>query len=72
MTAVKTALLPVSPEEAFAGDGTETTPGDRNGYSVVEAEDLSAARALCEGHPFLSDGTARFSVEIFELAPIEM
>ena len=63
---------PFTSRTAVAGDGSEATPGDLNGYTLVEAADLPAARALCEGHPFLSDGTARFTVEIYELAPVEM
>jgi hypothetical protein len=40
---------------------------DLNGYSIVEAENLQAATALADGHPFLSDGNGKFSVEIYEL-----
>ena len=34
--------------------------------------DLDAAKAFCDGHPFLSDGRDVFSVEIYELVPVEM
>jgi Ser/Thr protein kinase RdoA (MazF antagonist) len=41
-----------------------------NGYSIVEADSLEAARAFTDGHPFLSEGKGRFTVEIFELVPM--
>ena len=55
---------------AVADDGTSGTPSDQNGYTIVEAESLDAARALTDGHPFLSEGKGRFSIEIFELVPM--
>jgi len=55
---------------AVADDGTSPAPGDLNGYSIVEADSLEAARGLVDNHPFLSEGKGRFSVEIFELVPM--
>jgi len=61
---------PFGARTALVDDGTESVPGDLNGYSIVEAEDLSAARALADNHPFLTEGKGRFSVEVFELVPM--
>ena len=61
---------PFGARTAVTGDGTAGTPSDQNGYSIVEADSLDAARDLTKGHPFLSDGTGRFSIEIFELVPM--
>ena len=55
---------------AIADDGGSPAPGDLNGYSIVEADDLAGARALADKHPFLSEGKGRFSVEVFELVPM--
>jgi len=63
---------PMADGHAVAGDGSTASASDLNGYSVVQAEDMDAALALLDGHPFLSDKTATFSVEVFELVPIEM
>ncbi len=63
---------PFGERGAVAGDGSSPKASDQNGYSIVEAENLDAARALVKGHPFLADGTKRFRVEIFELAPMPM
>ena len=40
------------------------------GYSIIEAVDMSAAKALVDGHPFLSGSTGDFAVEIHELMPV--
>jgi hypothetical protein len=63
---------PFGPRTAVSDDGSTGTASDQNGYSILEAENLDAARALTKGHPFLSEGKGRFSVEIFELAPVPM
>jgi hypothetical protein len=52
---------------AVAGDGSTKSASDLNGYTIVEAPDIGAAKALCGGNPFLDDGTANFAVEIYEL-----
>ena len=62
---------PFGERAAVRADGSAGTPSALNGYSIVEAADLEAAKALCEGHPFLSDGRDVFSVELFELVPVE-
>ncbi len=38
-----------------------------NGYTIVEAANMAAARDLTEDHPFLSDKTGAFSIEIYAL-----
>ena len=57
----------VGSSTAVAGDGSTKSASDLNGYTIVEAPDVSAAKALCGGNPFLDDGTANFAVEIYEL-----
>ena len=64
----------VDPGAPFAGgstavvaDGSTRSVSDLNGYTIVEAPDLDAAKNLVGGHPFLDDGTANFAVEIYEL-----
>ncbi len=61
---------PFGARTAVADDGTAPSPSDQNGYTIVEAGSLDGARALTEGHPFLSEGKGRFSIEIFELTPM--
>lgn len=72
MEKIGTALLdvgaPFAPSRtAVVDDGAATEVSDLNGYSIVEAENLPAAIALADGHPFLSDGNGKFTLEIFEL-----
>jgi hypothetical protein len=40
------------------------------GYTVVEANSLDEARVLCDGHPFLDEAPADFSVDVYELTPM--
>ena len=63
---------PLGSRSAVGDDGSSPEPSDQNGYSIVEADSLEAARALTKGHPFLGEGKGRFSIEIFELTPIPM
>ena len=63
---------PFAGRTALLGDGSTGAATDLNGYTVVEAADLEEATSLCAAHPFLSDGTRKFAVEIYELAPMEM
>lgn len=50
------------------GSGSGEKPVDANGYSVVEAADLAAAKALLNGHPHLKD--PKNSVDVLELMPV--
>jgi hypothetical protein len=48
-------------------------PGDAlpiTGYTLVEADSLDDARVLCDGHPFLDEAPADFSVDVYELTPM--
>jgi hypothetical protein len=63
---------PFGARMAVADDGTTPAPSELNGYTIVEADTLEAARALVEKHPFLSEGKGRFSIDIFELVPMAM
>jgi hypothetical protein len=70
MEKVGQALVDGSPFGASASvrdDGTEGTAGDLIGYTIVEADDLAAAKALTDGLPFLSNSDGKCAVEIFEL-----
>jgi hypothetical protein len=61
---------PFGERTAVSDDGTSPAPSDQNGYTIVEAGSLDGARALTDGHPFLSEGKGRFTVEIFERVPM--
>lgn len=64
------AGAPFGPRAAISDDGGSPAASDQNGYSIVEAGSLDAARAFTDGHPFLTEGKGRFTVEIFELMPM--
>jgi hypothetical protein len=61
---------PFGQRTAVSDDGTSPAPSDQNGYTIVEADSLDGARALTDGHPFLSEGKGRFTIEVFELVPM--
>jgi len=61
---------PFGQRTAVSDDGTSPAPGDLNGYTIVEADSVDGARALTGGHPFLSEGKGRFTIEVFELVPM--
>ena len=63
---------PFGPGTSIVDDGKERKPDELNGYSIVEAADLAAARGLAKAHPFLSEGKGRFSLEVYELMPVPM
>ncbi len=58
---------PFGASAAVRGDGSEGPAGELVGYSIVEADDLSAAKALTDGLPLLGDGERTSAVEIFEM-----
>lgn len=64
--------LPMANGRAVVDDGSAGTATDLNGYSIIQAENMDAAIALVDGHPFLSDHSGKFSVEVFELMPMPM
>ena len=76
MSRVGSALVdggaPFGERAAVADDGSSPAPGELNGSTIVEADSLAAARSLLDGHPFLSEGKGRFTVEVFELVPMAM
>jgi hypothetical protein len=61
---------PFGARVAIRDNGGDGTAGDVNGYTIVTADDLEAARALTDGHPFLARSEGRFSIDIFELLPM--
>lgn len=61
---------PFGTRASVRDDGTEGTAGDLIGYSIIEADDLAAAKALIDGLPFLSNSDGKCAVEIFELLPM--
>lgn len=55
---------------ALVDTGTEGPAGDLIGYTIVEADDLTEAKALTDGLPFLAGRDGECAVDIFELLPI--
>ena len=59
---------PMTPNgTALVDDGSTRDPAPLSGYSIIQANSLEDAKALTEGHPFLSKGQGNFSVDIYEL-----
>lgn len=61
---------PFGPGASLVDDGSTGMTIDLTGYSIVEADDLAAAQALADGHPFLSDSEGDFAIDIFEMMPV--
>jgi hypothetical protein len=61
---------PFGSSASVRNDGTEGTTGELTGFTIVEADDLTAAKTLTDGLPFLSDSDGMCAVEIFELLPM--
>src|SRR3989344_14958 len=55
---------------AVVDDGSTSNATLLSGYSIIQATDMEAARTLIADHPFLSDKTGKFSIEIHELLPV--
>ena len=74
MKSLGSALIdPGAPFRARASvvdNGGSREPADLNGYSIVEADDIEAARKFTEGHPHLIEGKGRFSIDFYELMPV--
>ena len=61
---------PFGASASVRDDGTEGPAGELIGYTIVEADELAAAKALTEGLPFLSGRDGKCAVEIFELRAV--
>jgi YCII-related domain len=61
---------PFGTSASVRDDGTEGTASDLTGYTIVEADNLAAAKALTDGLPFLAGNNGKCAVEIFELLPM--
>ncbi len=61
---------PFGPGISVVDDGTTAPPVSLSGYSIVEADDLTEAAGLADGHPYLSDHSGAYAIEIFELIPV--
>jgi hypothetical protein len=61
---------PFGASASVRDDGTEGPASGLIGYTIVEADDLAAAKALTDGLPFLSGSAGNCAVEIFELLPM--
>ena len=76
MGGVGTALTdigtPFGPSSSIVDDGSSGTAVSLAGYSIVEADDMAAARQLAEGHPYLSEGAGNFAVDLYEMMPLPL
>ncbi len=61
---------PFKPGASIKGDGADGKPTKLTGYTIVQAANMRSAKAMIKRHPFLSDGKAKFAIEIFELMPM--
>ena len=58
---------PFATSASVRDDGSEGTASELAGYSIVEAENLAAAKAFTDGLPFLAGHDGQHAIEIFEL-----
>ena len=60
---------PFGPSASVVDDGTERAADSASGYSVIEADSMAAAKALTTNHPYLSDGSGNYAIDIYEMMP---
>src|SRR6476620_1747123 len=58
---------PFGSSASVRDNGSEGQAGNLIGYTIVDADDLTAAKALTDGLPFLSGSDGTFAVEVFQL-----
>jgi hypothetical protein len=63
---------PFGPASSVVDDGSSGAPASLTGYSIIEAADMASARALCDTHPYLSEGEGAYAIDIYELMPVPM
>jgi hypothetical protein len=68
--ALKDIGTPFGPGSSVVDDGSSGSAASLTGYSIVEADDMDSARALCDGHPYLSEGAGKFAIDVYELMPV--
>ena len=61
---------PFGPGSSVIDDGSAGSAASLTGYSIVEADDMAGAEALADGHPYLSEGSGNFAVDIYELMQV--
>lgn len=61
---------PFGPGVSVVDDGSTGTAVSLTGFSIVEADDMDAARALTDGHPYLSEGKGDFAIDMYEMLPV--
>ncbi len=61
---------PFGPGASVVDDGSSGAAVSLTGYSIVEADDMAAAQALADGHPYLSEGKGDYSIDMYELLPV--
>ncbi|MDP2622964.1 MAG: hypothetical protein Q8Q29_04105 [Actinomycetota bacterium] len=61
---------PFGPGTSVIDDGGTGPAVAASGYSIVEAPDLEAAAALADGHPYLSEGSGNFAIDVYQLMPV--
>lgn len=69
-SALKDIGAPFGPGSSVVDDDSPGSPAAMTGYSIIEAADMAEARALCDQHPYLSEGKGNFAIDIFELMPV--
>ncbi len=61
---------PFGPGSSIVDDGSRGPSVALTGYSIVEADSIDAAIALTDGHPYLSDGSGNYAIQVHELMPV--
>ena len=71
MSGLGPALLdpgaPFGASGSVVDDGSTGSAAGLTGYTIVQADDLAAARSLTDGHPFLAEGKGDYAIDLFEL-----
>lgn len=70
--AIIDAGAPIGHGVSVVDDGTEDDAEPITGYSIVQAHNLTDAKRLTAGHPFLSEGEGDYSIEIYEIFPLNL
>jgi len=58
---------PFGESAVVVDDGSSKKPLEVLGYSVIEADDMNAAKKLTKGCPMLSTESGKYAVEIFQV-----